>query len=116
MSPSIFFLNLLADLTPHGMLPLAYGIAAGGGTGLVPALAIMVLFAVLSWYGLMSYARAGEIVGIEIGGVSSVCRDRGGRHGQPPRKCNCGADTTLGTLHCYPHLLIHLFLFVPLPP
>ena len=33
---------MIADLTPHGMLPLAFGLAQGGPSGLVPALLITV--------------------------------------------------------------------------
>lgn len=57
---SIFTLaiNIMADLCPHGMLPLAYGMAAEGGTGLVPGLALLAVFGTLSAYTLVSIARA----------------------------------------------------------
>ena len=61
MSPITAISNVLADLCPHGMLPLAYGIAAGGGTGPVLATAILLVFGFLSWYSLVSFARAADV-------------------------------------------------------
>jgi len=59
---SIFSLaiNIIADLCPHGMLPLAYGMAAEGGTGIVPAISLLIAFGTLSAYTLFSIARASE--------------------------------------------------------
>ena len=37
MSMTSLIINIIADLCPHGMLPLAYGISRGP-TGIVPAL------------------------------------------------------------------------------
>lgn len=56
-------INIMADLCPHGMLPLAFGMASEGGTGLVPALALLTLFGSLSAYTLVSIARACEATG-----------------------------------------------------
>mmetsp|Transcript_14678 Transcript_14678/g.20953 ORF Transcript_14678/g.20953 Transcript_14678/m.20953 type:complete len:546 (-) Transcript_14678:167-1804(-) len=62
MSPITAISNVLADLCPHGMLPLAYGIAAGGGTGPVLASLILIIFGFLSWYSLISFARAAQVI------------------------------------------------------
>ena len=35
MSMLTLIINIIADLSPHGMLPLAYGLAQGGPTGLI---------------------------------------------------------------------------------
>lgn len=56
-------INIMADLCPHGMLPLAFGMASEGGTGLVPALALLTLFGSLSAYTLVSIARACDATG-----------------------------------------------------
>lgn len=62
---SIFTLaiNIVADLCPHGMLPLAYGMASEGSTGLVPALGLLLTFGSLSCYTLFSIARACQSTG-----------------------------------------------------
>lgn len=57
MSAPTAVANVLADLCPHGMLPIAFGMAAGGGTGPVLATIILFIFGVLSWYSLVSFAR-----------------------------------------------------------
>jgi hypothetical protein len=57
MSAQTAVANVLADLCPHGMLPIAFGMAAGGGTGPVLATIILFIFGVLSWYSLVSFAR-----------------------------------------------------------
>ena len=41
MSMTSLIINIIADLCPHGMLPLAYGISRGP-TGVVPALVMLV--------------------------------------------------------------------------
>ena len=41
MSMTSLIINIIADLCPHGMLPLAYGISRGP-TGIVPALVMLV--------------------------------------------------------------------------
>ncbi len=56
-------INIMADLCPHGMLPLAFGMASEGGTGLAPALTLLVVFGTLSAYTLISIARACEATG-----------------------------------------------------
>lgn len=56
-------INIMADLCPHGMLPLAYGMASDGGTGIAPALTLLVTFGMLSAYTLISIARACEETG-----------------------------------------------------
>jgi amino acid permease len=62
MSSPTAVANVLADLCPHGMLPIAYGMAAAGGTGPVLATAVLVVFGALSWYSLVSFARAADVV------------------------------------------------------
>jgi hypothetical protein len=57
MSSSTAIANVLADLCPHGMLPIAFGMAAGGATGPVLATMILFVFGLLSWYSLVSFAR-----------------------------------------------------------
>jgi amino acid permease len=44
------------------MLPIAFGMAAAGGTGPVLATIILFVFGFLSWYSLVSFARAAEVV------------------------------------------------------
>lgn len=56
-------INIMADLCPHGMLPLAFGMASEGGTGLAPALTLLIIFGSLSAYTLISIARACEATG-----------------------------------------------------
>jgi hypothetical protein len=51
-------LNLVADLCPHGMLPVAYGMAAGGGTGIAVAPALLLFFGTVSMYTMVSLGRA----------------------------------------------------------
>lgn len=63
LSITTLAINIMADLCPHGMLPLAFGMASAGGTGLVPALTLLVLFGSLSAYTLISIARACEATG-----------------------------------------------------
>jgi amino acid permease len=60
MSMSTLVINIIADLCPHGMLPLAYGIAQGGPTGLVPAVALVGLFGFLSAYTMTVYAKLAD--------------------------------------------------------
>lgn len=50
--------NIVADLCPHGMMPLAYGLSQGasGPTGCIPALVLMILFGSMSAYTMISYA------------------------------------------------------------
>ena len=43
---------MVADLAPHGMLPLAWAATRGAGTGVVPAIALLVVFASSSAYTL----------------------------------------------------------------
>eukprot|EP01038_Epipyxis_sp_PR26KG_P004634 gene4634-6513_t len=52
--------NIVADLCPHGMLPLAYGFAKGGPTGLIPALLLLVLFGFMSAYSMSSFASMAD--------------------------------------------------------
>jgi len=62
MSPLVSFASILADLSPHGMLPLAYGLTASpGSTGSLSALLIIATFGTLGWYSLHSMARAKAI-------------------------------------------------------
>lgn len=55
MSSRTLVINVIADLCPHGMLPLAYGIMKGP-TGIIPALLLLVFFGSLSAYTMTSYA------------------------------------------------------------
>ena len=57
MSLATLVVNIVADLCPHGMLPLAYGISQGGPTGVVPALALLVFFGAMSAYTMTSFAN-----------------------------------------------------------
>lgn len=52
--------NIVADLCPHGMLPLAYGIAKDGPTGCFPAVALLVLFCSLSAYSMSSLGHIAQ--------------------------------------------------------
>lgn len=68
MSMMTLIVNIVADLCPHGMLPLAYGISQGGPTGLVPALALLALFGSMSAYTMTSFAQmASETRSTSIG-------------------------------------------------
>ena len=49
-------INIVADLCPHGMMPLAFGLAQGGGTGWLVALGLLVGFGIMSTYTMLSYA------------------------------------------------------------
>ncbi|CAM9632470.1 unnamed protein product [Pylaiella littoralis] len=60
MSVSTAILNIVADLCPHGMLPVAYGMAAVGGTGLAVAPALLASFGLISAYTMISVGRACE--------------------------------------------------------
>jgi len=51
-------LNMLADLCPHGMLPMAYGVAAMGGTGLAPAALMTAAASCACGYTLYSLGRS----------------------------------------------------------
>lgn len=60
MNMAELVVNVVADLCPHGMLPLAYGMSRGGGTGLVPALGVLLLFAMLSGYTMVSLGNMAQ--------------------------------------------------------
>ena len=60
MSLSTLIINIVADLCPHGMLPLAYGIAQGGPTGLVPAISLVAVFGFMSAYTMTLYAKMAQ--------------------------------------------------------
>ena len=51
LSPRELAAVIVADLTPHGMLPLAWAAAAGGGTGWAPALGLLAGFGAASTSG-----------------------------------------------------------------
>ena len=57
MSLTTLIVNIVADLCPHGMLPLAYGISQGGPTGVVPALVLLGIFGSMSAYTMTSFAN-----------------------------------------------------------
>ena len=44
---------MVADLAPHGMLPLAWAATRGAGTGVVPAVLLLAVFASSSAYTLV---------------------------------------------------------------
>lgn len=56
LSLPLLVVNVVADLCPHGMLPLAYGIAQEGGTGVIPAVVLLLIFGSMSAYTMTSYA------------------------------------------------------------
>lgn len=60
MSLTTLIVNIVADLCPHGMLPLAYGIAQGGPTGIIPAVALVAVFGSMSAYTMTIFARLAE--------------------------------------------------------
>ena len=63
MSSRTLILNTLADLCPHGMLPLSYGVAsynAGGPNGLITSAVTLCGFSSLGLYGLISIGRAAQ--------------------------------------------------------
>jgi len=57
MSLATLVVNIVADLCPHGMLPLAYGLSKGGPTGVLPALALLLFFGAMSSYTMTSFAN-----------------------------------------------------------
>jgi Transmembrane amino acid transporter protein len=64
LTPSLFFSLLLFTYMyiPHiDRSYTAFGMAAAGGTGPVLATLILLLFGILSWYSLISFARAAEL-------------------------------------------------------
>lgn len=60
MSLTTLIINIVADLCPHGMLPLAYGIAQGGPTGIIPAVALVAIFGSMSAYTMTIFARLAD--------------------------------------------------------
>lgn len=50
-------INIVADLAPHGMLPLAFGLSEGGLVGIVPAVFLILLFGGFSAYNMKTYAK-----------------------------------------------------------
>lgn len=59
---SVFSLvvDIVADLCPHGMLPLAFAIAQGGPTGILPAFILFAVFGSMSAYTMTSYAEMAD--------------------------------------------------------
>lgn len=62
MSMLTLIINVVADLCPHGMLPLAYGLVKGP-TGLVPALGLLVAFGAISASTMVKYASLAQATG-----------------------------------------------------
>jgi amino acid permease len=60
MSLTTLIINIVADLCPHGMLPLAYGIAQGGPTGIIPAVSLVAIFGSMSAYTMTIFARLAD--------------------------------------------------------
>eukprot|EP01035_Chromulina_nebulosa_P034854 gene34854-46822_t len=54
-------INIIADLCPHGMLPLAFGLAQGGPTGFIPALTLVVLFGSTGGYTMSLLAKLADL-------------------------------------------------------
>ena len=50
-------INIIADLCPHGMLPLAFGLSEGGLVGIVPATLTLLIFGSLSGFAMKTYAN-----------------------------------------------------------
>ena len=53
--------NIIADLCPHGMLPLAFGLAQGGPTGFIPALSLVALFGSTGGYTMTLLANLADL-------------------------------------------------------
>lgn len=65
--------NIIADLCPHGMMPLAYGIAQGGTTGWITAALLLLTFGGMSTYTMISYAELSSVTNVKnIGEIWSV--------------------------------------------
>jgi amino acid permease len=60
MGDTEIIINLLADLSPAGVLPLSYGMS---GTGYVPALIMLVVFALAAGYMMYLIGRTVELSG-----------------------------------------------------
>ena len=52
-------INIVADLCPHGMMPLAFAVAQGP-TGIVPAVALVGVFGFLSAYTMTVFAKLAD--------------------------------------------------------
>ena len=52
-------INIVADLCPHGMMPLAFAVAQGP-TGIVPAIALVGVFGFLSAYTMTVFAKLAD--------------------------------------------------------
>jgi amino acid permease len=57
MSLVSLVVNIVADLCPHGMLPLAFGFAQGGPTGLIPAFLLLFIFGSMSAFSMTKFAN-----------------------------------------------------------
>lgn len=76
MSLVSLIINIVADLAPHGMLPLAYGLSQGGPSGLIPSLGLVLTFGAASLYTMTIYAKlADEKSAKSIGGIWSRVMD-----------------------------------------
>ena len=53
--------NIIADLCPHGMLPLAFGLAQGGPTGIIPAISLVVLFGSTGGYTMFLLSKLADL-------------------------------------------------------
>eukprot|EP00600_Ochromonadales_sp_CCMP1393_P004888 CAMPEP_0174967840 /NCGR_PEP_ID=MMETSP0004_2-20121128/7802_1 /TAXON_ID=420556 /ORGANISM="Ochromonas sp., Strain CCMP1393" /LENGTH=537 /DNA_ID=CAMNT_0016217007 /DNA_START=24 /DNA_END=1637 /DNA_ORIENTATION=+ len=49
-------ISIIADVGPHGIMPLAYGIAQGDTTGWIAAIVLLISFGSMSAYTMLSYA------------------------------------------------------------
>lgn len=56
-------INVVADLCPHGMLPLAYGFARGGPSGILPSVLLVAIFGAMSGYSMTAFAGLSEETG-----------------------------------------------------
>mmetsp|Transcript_46413 Transcript_46413/g.86734 ORF Transcript_46413/g.86734 Transcript_46413/m.86734 type:complete len:486 (+) Transcript_46413:92-1549(+) len=62
MTGTSLIINLLADVSPAGVLPLAYGMT---GTGYIPAVLMLLLFACGACYSMYLISRTIEISGVK---------------------------------------------------
>jgi amino acid permease len=60
LSTTGLVVNIIADLCPHGMMPLAYGFAHRDSTGWAMAITLVIVFGSMSAYTMGSYAKMAQ--------------------------------------------------------
>lgn len=65
LSPLLFDVSstntlIIVTSSPLSMLPLAFGLTAGGTVGIVPSIAVLVAFGIFSAYTMTTYAKLAE--------------------------------------------------------